>query len=136
RTPSPDARTTSRVSKLIATLADIKHSIDIRTYFVLQNYHGHYFCPHCSPTDLLGSCGPTCPLLRPYHKSSTQPYALTPEWMQCAHLDAQLYKSLVDDVARHGDAVDAERLRQWEKAAEKLRRKGRNMAEQHAENGW
>lgn len=137
RTPTLDARTLVRLQTLRTTLKDIKHTLDIRTYFVFQNFYGSYFCSTCSPTnDLLGSCGPTFLLLRPYGKPSTQPWPLTPEWTQRAHLDAQSYKALVEDVTRSGDNFDTETLRQWEGAAKKLRKNGRSSADQYAENGW
>ncbi|KAF2852140.1 hypothetical protein T440DRAFT_516568 [Plenodomus tracheiphilus IPT5] len=62
---APDPTKVTRIEALRATLANIKDSIDIRTFdYNLVINHG-LFCRSCSRVAQPGTCGPTCALLAP-----------------------------------------------------------------------
>ncbi|KAH9871777.1 hypothetical protein J1614_006033 [Plenodomus biglobosus] len=127
--PSPPASPTktSRLNALRTTLADIKDSIDIRTFeHNLILTHG-LFCRSCSRTAKPGSCGPSCALLhRP--RSSLEPWFSHAWWQQCK-ADEALYYATLRAVEAAGDKPHSSQIKRWEEATERLRRGVMNEAD-------
>jgi hypothetical protein len=132
--PPQSPRICHRLAALHTHLAEISTTLAVRTYFVQHNIHEHYHCPTCilsSP----GSYGPTCPLLRPYLKSSKIPYPkINAAWMQRRQQDSQVYSAIVDEVQRYSATFRPRRKRR-SNAVEEVGEGGRALEEECAELG-
>ncbi|KAF2024481.1 hypothetical protein EK21DRAFT_117740 [Setomelanomma holmii] len=141
KSPAPvDPRILTRLRNLEATLASIKHSLSIRSYFLAHNKYSNYFCSHCTVHNhASGTCGPICPLLRPQSRAGAYPvdYVCRDQWS----LDLKMYQTLVNEIRTQDSTVGTwtdglEKLRTWEKAAEIVVKSIRNHSEKHEAMGW
>ncbi|KAF1842141.1 uncharacterized protein K460DRAFT_268350, partial [Cucurbitaria berberidis CBS 394.84] len=134
RKPTTNPKIVARIDEIRNVLADMKITMANRKYFLKLNKYDSWYCTHCTPGNVIGACGHTCPLLRPRDKMYNPP--ITNGWVQRATADCAAYQEIVDDMDARGNQVYAATVSRWERAVEKLRLSGRTEAERHADLNW
>ncbi|CBY00114.1 hypothetical protein LEMA_P077030.1 [Plenodomus lingam JN3] len=131
---TPNSTKLTRINTLLTNLADIKHSLDIRTFTQNLIQHHGLFCRSCSRAAAPGTCGPTCALLHPHPRDSLSPW-LTASWHEDCKADEALYTAIKRGVDSTGDKAHSSQIKQWEDGVERLRKGIMNQADRVGEGG-
>lgn len=139
--PTPPSPALTNVFNL---LSDLHITLLTRTFLITDFRTGHKSCPACSSLKTPGSCGPTCCLLSPHTYPALK---LDRTWLSRATRDYAIYKNIVGEMrecgvgSKDGDGkkgveVGEEKMKEWERNLEKLRRWGMSELERRAECEW
>jgi hypothetical protein len=118
-------------------LADIKLSLSARRHIQLLHEHRGFYCLSCSPSQLVGACGLTCPLLSPHSAGSGfHGLADSETWQRRSLSDTAKYREITNDMDARGDSLYASTVARWERSVEKLNRGCMAPTEWHDREGW
>ncbi|EUC49249.1 hypothetical protein COCMIDRAFT_33307 [Bipolaris oryzae ATCC 44560] len=141
RDPVADRAMYHRIQDLFHNLLVVKSSLDTRLHLENLIQNSSYYCLTCSPSPSSpsptpGSCGPTCPLLRPRSSAGFIPSDSSPSNMSSIQSNFESYYDILKDIYRKGrDVTDAEAAG-WEKQAEEMRKWSETPMERWERQGW
>jgi hypothetical protein len=134
RKPKPSPKLIARIKKIHEFLDKFEHDITVRNHLTKIYTRRGAYCLQCPPPCIIGSCGATCPLLRPPRQ--LYDFVVDLDWLKSTNADYKLYLSIVTEMESKSDAVYAATVGKWERAVEKLRANAENRAEMRAAYGW
>ncbi|KAF1915817.1 hypothetical protein BDU57DRAFT_404804, partial [Ampelomyces quisqualis] len=121
----------TRVNIVSDAFTKIKLDMDTQRLLIHLTTRTGLYCQTCSPLNKVGTCGPTCALLRPGGVGQT----VLPEdekWRRKTLRQTLKYKNAVDDLKRIGSNMSAFELKELEELADRIRRKGMSVNERGA----
>ncbi|KAH9871778.1 hypothetical protein J1614_006034 [Plenodomus biglobosus] len=135
KTRDLNRKLTPRIERIRTILSSVQHTLYIRTLLFQLHKLNSFYCPSCSSLSLPGTCGPTCPLLRPNDKIYCG-HGIDAAWVRHANEITDMYEDITEDMRVKGDNASGKTVGRWEKIARVLRADTCTWAEKCWDEGW
>ncbi|EUC35125.1 hypothetical protein COCCADRAFT_91751 [Bipolaris zeicola 26-R-13] len=149
RDPVADRAMYYRIQTLFHNLLVVKSSLNARLHLENLVQNSSFYCLTCSlspspsstftnttTTPTPGTCGPTCPLLRPPSTLGFITSDTPSSNFSAIQSDFAAYYNILKDIYRKGRNVTDEEVEGWERQAEEMRTWSETPTERWEREGW